>query len=127
MKNYNYVIGEEVVLFEDSKRNEYFGRVVEIRDNTVLCTMGDDTPIEFDKGVVIPIDQVEDLFPTPDLIPDEVQAVLESFDEDCANTYHELDRLLNELEPLGYIFSYYLDAEPFWLRKIITNNLEISK
>jgi hypothetical protein len=52
---------------------------------------------------------------------------LESFDEDCANTYHELDRLLNELEPLGYIFSYYLDAEPFWLRKIITNNLEISK
>jgi hypothetical protein len=127
MKNYNYVIGEEVVLFEDSKRNEYFGRVVEIRDNTVLCTMGDDKPIEFDKGVVIPIEQVEDLFPTPDLIPDEVQAVLESFDEDCANTYYALNKLLDALEPLGYIFSYYLDAEPFWLRKIITNNLEISK
>lgn len=127
MKNYNYVIGEEVVLFEDSTRNEYFGRVVEIRDNTVLCTMGDDKPIEFDKGVVIPLDQIEDLFETFELIPDEVQAVLESFDEDSPNTYYELDRILNELEPLGYIFSYYLDADPYWLRKIVTNNLEISK
>ena len=101
MKSYNYVIGEEVVLFEDSKRKEHFGRVVEIRDNTVLCTMGDDKPIEFDKGVVIPIDQVEDLFPTPDLIPIDVQIVLESFDEDCANTYTELNRLLDALEPFS--------------------------
>jgi hypothetical protein len=58
MRNYNYVIGEDVVLFENSKRNKYFGKVVEIRDNTVLCTMGDDTPIEFDKGVVIPLQKV---------------------------------------------------------------------
>ncbi len=126
MKDYNYKVGEEVVLFEDSTRNEYFGRVVEIRDNTVLCRMGDDTPIEFDKGVVIPIDEIEDLFETPELIPDEVQAVLETFDED-ADSYRELARLLDELEPLGYIFSYYLDAEPYWLRKIVENNLEMSK
>jgi hypothetical protein len=119
MKNYEYEINQEIVLFEDSKRKEYFGRVIEIRDNTVLCTMGDNKPIEFDKGVVIPIDQVEDLFPTPDLIPIDVQIVLETFDVDCANTYYALNKLLDALEPLGYIFSYYLDAEPFWLRKII--------
>ena len=61
---------------------------------------------------------MKDLFETPELIPDEVQAVLETFNEDCDNTYLELDRLLNELEPLGYTFDYYLDAEPYGLRPI---------
>ncbi len=126
MKNYNYRIGDEIVLFEDSTRNEYFGKVIEIRDNTVLCTMGTDEPIEYNKGVVIPIDEIEDLFETPELIPNEVQSVLESFNEDN-DSYAELARLLDELEPLGYIFSYYLDAEPYWLRKIVENNLELSK
>ena len=65
---------------------------------------------------------MRDLFETPELIPTEVQLVLESFDEDCSNTYHELDRLLNELEPLGYTFDYYLDAEPYGLRPI---NMEL--
>ena len=123
MKDYNYKVGGEIVLIDNDARIEYFGKVVEIKDNTVLCTMGDDTPIEFDKGVVIPIDEIEDLFETPELIPDEVQAVLETFDED-ADSYRELSRLLDELEPLGYIFSYYLDAEPYWLRKIVENNLD---
>jgi hypothetical protein len=65
---------------------------------------------------------MRDLFETPELIPTEVQLVLESFDEDCPNTYHELDRLLNELEPLGYTFDYYLDAEAYGLRPI---NMEL--
>lgn len=116
MKNYNYIIGEEVVLFDNL--NEFFGKVVEVKDNTVLCIMGDDQPIEFDKGKVIPLNEVEDLFETPELIPTEVQDVLVTFNED-EDSYMELDRLLNELEPLGYTFSYYLDAEPYWLRKII--------
>jgi hypothetical protein len=126
MKSYNYIVGGEIVLFENETRNEYFGKVIEIRDNTILCTMGTDEPIEYNKGVVIPIDEIEDLFETPELIPNEVQAVLESFNEDN-DSYAELDRLLDELEPLGYIFSYYLDAEPYWLRKIVVNNLELSK
>ena len=61
---------------------------------------------------------MKDLFETPELIPDEVQAILESFDEDTVSTYCELDRLLDELEPLGYTFDYYLDAEPYGLRPI---------
>lgn len=118
MKNYNYIIGDDIVLFEDKTRNEYFGRVIEVKDNSVLCTMGCDEPIEYNKGLVIPIGEVEDLFETPELIPTEVQDILVTFNED-EDPYRELDRLLNELEPLGYIFSYYLDAEPYWLRKII--------
>jgi hypothetical protein len=68
---------------------------------------------------------MKDLFETPDLIPIDVQIVLESFDEDCANTYHELDRLLSELEPLGYTFDYYLDAEPYGLRPIHMELVEL--
>ena len=68
---------------------------------------------------------MKDLFETPDLIPIDVQIVLESFDEDCANTYHELDRLLSEIEPMGYTFDYYLDAEPYGLRPIEMELVEL--
>lgn len=61
---------------------------------------------------------MKDLFETPELIPNEVQAILETFDEDSGNTYLELDRILGEIEPLGYTFDYYLDAEPYGLRPI---------
>ena len=125
MKNYNYKVGEQIVLLGDTTRVDCFGKVIEIKDNTILCTMGTDEPIEYNKGVVVPIDEVEDLFETPELIPDNVQAVLETFDEN-ADSYHELDRILDEIEPMGYTFSYYLDAEPYWLRKIVVNNLEMS-
>ena len=30
-----------------------------------------------------------------------------------ANTYLELDRILDLLAPLGWVFEYYLDAEPY--------------
>lgn len=61
---------------------------------------------------------MQDLFETPELIPNEVQAIFDTFDEDSGNTYFELDRILSEIEPLGYTFDYYLDAEPFGLRPI---------
>ena len=60
---------------------------------------------------------MKDLFETPELIPSEVQDVLVTFDED-ADDYHELGRLLDELEPLGYTFDYYLNAEAYGLRPI---------
>jgi len=71
------------------------------------------------------IEIMKDLFETPELMPNEVQAILESFDEDSGNTYLELDRLLSELEPLGYIFDYYLDAEPYGLRPIEMELVEL--
>ena len=67
---------------------------------------------------------MKDLFETPELIPNEVQLVLESFNEDI-DSYQELDRLLAELEPLGYTFDYYLDAEPYGLRPIDMELVEL--
>lgn len=60
---------------------------------------------------------MKDLFETPELIPNNVQSVLETFD-DNADSYHELERILNEIKPMGYTFDYYLDAEPYGLRPI---------
>jgi len=58
----------------------------------------------------------EDLFLHKDLLPVEITALLEKYsDADC---YASLNALLNECEELGYTFDYYLDAEPFNLRKI---------
>jgi hypothetical protein len=68
---------------------------------------------------------MRDLFETPELIPNEVQAVFETFDENASNGYHELDRILSEIEPMGYTFDYYLDAEPYGLRPIEMELVEL--
>lgn len=58
---------------------------------------------------------MKDLFETPELIPQDVQAILETFNED-ADPYHELDRVRDGIFELGYTFDYYLDANPYGLR-----------
>jgi len=58
-----------------------------------------------------------DLFETPELIPTEVQAVLDTWDCDT-DEYHECKRIEEELEPLGYTFDWGLSAEPYNLRKV---------
>jgi hypothetical protein len=63
-------------------------------------------------------DETTDLFETPELIPDNVRAVLDSYLEP---TYETLGLMLDECEELGYTFDYYLDAVPYDLRKIETN------
>ena len=47
--------------------------------------------------------------------PEEVMAILNTFEDE---TYTECNRLLAELEPLGWMFDYYLDASPHYVRKI---------
>ena len=60
-----------------------------------------------------------DLFETPELIPTEVKAVLDTWD--CnEGEYEECSRIEQELEPLGYTFDWYLDGEPYNQRKIVT-------
>lgn len=60
---------------------------------------------------------MKDLFETPELIPNEVQAVLDTLSED-ANPYWELERIRIQVEKLGYTFDYGLDAESYGLRPI---------
>ena len=50
-------------------------------------------------------------------IPNVVRAVMSTWD--CnADEYAECRRLENDLEPLGWTFDWYLDGEPYNLRKI---------
>ena len=56
-----------------------------------------------------------DLFDYPELIPKEVLAILETFEDE---TYLECERVLNEIKKHGYTFDYYLTAQPFDLRKL---------
>jgi len=58
---------------------------------------------------------MNDLFQTPELIPLEVMDVLSTFSDD---TYEECARVQALVEQLGYTFDYYLDAEPYNLRKL---------
>ena len=61
---------------------------------------------------------MKDLFETPELIPTEVKAIMDTFNEYSGNEYLELDRIVNELNEIGYTFDFYLDAEPYGLRPI---------
>ena len=60
---------------------------------------------------------VVDLFSTPELLPLEVQAVLQKY-ENAEFDYTECANLVTDLEAVGYTCDYYLQAEPFDLRKI---------
>ena len=60
-----------------------------------------------------------DLFEHWELIPNEVQEILERYNEDeQPNDYNTLARLQKELNAIGYNFNYGLDAEPFGLHKM---------
>jgi hypothetical protein len=60
---------------------------------------------------------MNDLFETPELLPEPVQAILTQFSEhEC--TYLACLELEVALKPLGYRFTWGLSAEPFYLRKI---------
>lgn len=64
-------------------------------------------------------DSEKDLFQKPELIPDDVKAVLSKWEEkwDEGDGYANCRNMQSELEELGYTFDYYLDAEPYNLRK----------
>ena len=67
---------------------------------------------EFDE------DETTDLFATPELIPDNVRAVFDKYDNGDELSYEEIFKLHTEVEELGYTFDYYLDAVPYNLRKL---------
>jgi hypothetical protein len=60
--------------------------------------------------------QTKDLFLTPELIPEEIQKILNSVNDELC-PYSELKRIKNEIEFLNYTFDFGLDAEPYDLRK----------
>ena len=63
------------------------------------------------------INEIEDLFLYPELIPEQVQNILDTRNFDL-NGYTELARINNELRKIGYEFDSGLDADPYDLRMI---------
>lgn len=61
---------------------------------------------------------MEDLFTTPELLPEQVQEILNSFAEKDGDGYKNCAALVEDLEKVGYTCEYYLDAVPFNLKKI---------
>jgi len=63
-------------------------------------------------------DYENDLFNNIESLPQDVQSVLEKYQEDWEDTYENCANMQDELEELGYTFDYYLDATPYNLRKM---------
>jgi hypothetical protein len=60
---------------------------------------------------------MEDLFEKYETLPLEVQKILSDYD-DSDQTYINCDKLVNDLEKVGYTCDYYLDAIPYNLKKL---------
>jgi hypothetical protein len=58
-----------------------------------------------------------DLFENYKILPKEVQNILSKYD-DSDQTYINCEKLKNDLEKVGYTCDYYLDAQPFDLKKL---------
>jgi len=61
---------------------------------------------------------MKDLFETPELIPADVQEVLNKYETGDELDYQDYDNLIKDLELIGYTCDYGLDAEVYDLRKL---------
>lgn len=61
-----------------------------------------------------------DLFETPELLPQRLQIVLSQCSDDM--TYAQCEALLRRVERMGYTFDYGLDAQPYNLRPIASQD-----
>lgn len=70
---------------------------------------------EFDENGTL----LNDLFhEDPESLPIAVQEILKAFTEKEIENYDDCAQLVKDLEKVGYTCDYYLDAQPFNLRKI---------
>jgi hypothetical protein len=60
---------------------------------------------------------MKDFFQYPEEIPAEVQAILDTLDEDCIS-YYDLNRVTMELNNIGWTMDYGLDASPYGLKPL---------
>jgi hypothetical protein len=61
----------------------------------------------------------QDLFETPELLPEEVRSIIEKYEE-ADTCYKMCQSLIEELEQVGYTCDYGLDGIPYELTKIKT-------
>jgi hypothetical protein len=98
--------------------------VVVVKDSGLLGTITDQLSeslyevrtIDFETNQYKESELIPDMFQHIQSLPKEVQEVLERYSE-CDESYEVCADMLKEMEFLGYTFEYYLDAEPYMLRK----------
>jgi hypothetical protein len=95
------------------------GELLELQSLIPYIDKGDVVLLEW--AGVPEFDETTDLFETPELIPDNVRAILDKYCDNDELTYNQCAKMLAEVQELGYTFDYYLDAVPYDLRKIETN------
>lgn len=63
---------------------------------------------------------MKDLFEYYNEQPQELKDICDKWQEKSVNglDYNDCEAFLKEVEAIGYTFDYYLDAEPYNLRKI---------
>lgn len=59
-----------------------------------------------------------DLLENFETLPENIQKILNSFNEETDNQYEECQRVVNELEQNGYTAEYDLSGELFDLKKL---------
>ena len=62
-----------------------------------------------------------DLFETPELMPANLQAIVDKYAH-ADNSYEMCGAMLVECKAIGYTFDFYLDAMPYNLRPIENNH-----
>jgi hypothetical protein len=65
----------------------------------------------------------QDLFNTPELLPQEVKDILAKYEE-MGTSYDTCHKLIKDLEQVGYTCDYGLDGIPYELQKIKSNQME---
>lgn len=58
-----------------------------------------------------------DLFETPELLPKNVLNILSKYESLENFTYVTIEKMLKQLNKIGYTFEYYLDCVPYNLQK----------
>jgi hypothetical protein len=58
-----------------------------------------------------------DLFETPELIPGNVLDIISKYENLDSYTYVTIEKMLKQLNKIGYTFEYYLDCTPYNLQK----------
>ena len=52
------------------------------------------------------------------LVPEKIKEIFSNCEYDSEDTYNQLKELKKQCEAKGYTFDWYLDANPFNLRKL---------
>ena len=58
------------------------------------------------------------MFECLEKLPKEVLEILDKYSYFMYNDYNDCESMVKELEAIGWTCDYYLDAEPFDLRKV---------